>query len=256
MEAIRNARQYINETISGDLRLALILFIGVAFSAAVLSFGLFRLYQGQIAHAVIDITMVVVFAFVTFVAFWTGNSRDTGAILVSFGCFGATITGIFLGWEGFVWMYPAIMVSMFMAKPQFGFIMSMMMIIISFIFSTHFESSIQMVSSFATYLMIAFLSAVISWRYNVQYNQIAIRVEHDSLTGTRNRYALEPLLEESIDFVAKGEKPTAIIMFDIDHFKAINDTYGHQKGDHILKQTAETVINTCRTSDKTCRYGG
>ena len=78
----------------------------------------------------------------------------------------------------------------------------------------------------------------------------------DSLTGMWNRrhFELEALRE--IDRAARYGQPVAIVMFDIDHFKLVNDRFGHLSGDEVLKQIAGIVQKSSRTSDLACRWGG
>ena len=78
----------------------------------------------------------------------------------------------------------------------------------------------------------------------------------DSLTGCYNRrMGMERLTEEFARSVRNGQ-PLGLIMFDIDHFKPVNDTWGHLAGDRILVQTARTVDHVLRDGDVLVRYGG
>ncbi|MCL6478980.1 MAG: diguanylate cyclase [Peptococcaceae bacterium] len=74
----------------------------------------------------------------------------------------------------------------------------------------------------------------------------------DSLTGVPNRRELDRHLEK----VAGKMNPLSVIMVDIDHFKRVNDTYGHEAGDRVLQQFAETVRASVRPGDFFGRYGG
>ncbi|MDH4279245.1 MAG: GGDEF domain-containing protein [Acidimicrobiia bacterium] len=78
----------------------------------------------------------------------------------------------------------------------------------------------------------------------------------DTLTGLYNRrFGLERLSQEFSRSVRSGE-PLGIILFDIDHFKSVNDTYGHQVGDDVLKLIAENAKGVLREGDTLMRYGG
>ena len=79
---------------------------------------------------------------------------------------------------------------------------------------------------------------------------------HDALTNVYNRRAILPLIEEQIDLANRKNLPCAIAIIDIDHFKAINDTYGHLAGDEVLKGMVAAINAQIRTSDKLGRYGG
>ncbi len=78
----------------------------------------------------------------------------------------------------------------------------------------------------------------------------------DTLTGLYNRrFGLERLSQEFSRSV-RSKEPLGAVMFDIDHFKAVNDTYGHQTGDQILKAVADSVKDVLREGDTLMRYGG
>jgi diguanylate cyclase (GGDEF)-like protein len=80
--------------------------------------------------------------------------------------------------------------------------------------------------------------------------------EHDALTRLANRRRLEADLALECDRSLRYARPLALIMLDLDHFKRLNDTYGHAKGDEVLQGVAETITNTLRSTDTAYRFGG
>ncbi len=78
----------------------------------------------------------------------------------------------------------------------------------------------------------------------------------DALTGVYNRRYMNAHLDRKIMEIADTQKPVSILIFDLDHFKRINDTYGHASGDEVLKAVAERVGNSIRDFDLLARYGG
>lgn len=92
---------------------------------------------------------------------------------------------------------------------------------------------------------------------NALMYQCALRSAlRDELTGFGNRRALDAGLHREAELATRQHKALSIVMLDIDHFKHINDTYGHLNGDTVLKELAH-VIGTCaRQSDLCFRYGG
>lgn len=88
------------------------------------------------------------------------------------------------------------------------------------------------------------------------HNNLAASAIHDSLTGIFNKGYFEEYLEYEIARAARKSLPFCLIMLDIDHFKLINDTYGHRRGDYALKTLAETVQNCKRNTDVLARVGG
>jgi diguanylate cyclase (GGDEF)-like protein len=78
----------------------------------------------------------------------------------------------------------------------------------------------------------------------------------DPLTGCYNRREFDRLIEHLIAGAQRHDHPMSLIMFDIDHFKLVNDTFGHPAGDAVLTQMAATVRDTIRKGDYLIRYGG
>lgn len=78
----------------------------------------------------------------------------------------------------------------------------------------------------------------------------------DGLTGVNNKRYLLETMEREIPRARRHERPLTLVMFDIDHFKHINDTYGHLAGDYVLKEMAQLVKNRLRPDDVLGRYGG
>ncbi len=78
----------------------------------------------------------------------------------------------------------------------------------------------------------------------------------DQLTGAFNRRKFLEVLDLEMDRMVRYDRPFAIVMFDIDHFKNVNDTYGHDIGDFVLKELSRVVTDRLRISDTFARWGG
>lgn len=78
----------------------------------------------------------------------------------------------------------------------------------------------------------------------------------DPLTDTGNRIAMDQTLEREIEMSRRHSQPLSLLMLDIDHFKHINDTYGHSAGDEVLKAVAASIKNQLRNVDMVFRFGG
>lgn len=78
----------------------------------------------------------------------------------------------------------------------------------------------------------------------------------DALTGIYNRYKMNEEIDFEIKKAKRYKKSFALIMFDIDFFKAINDTYGHDVGDRVLEELAQVVTRSIRSTDTFARWGG
>ena len=86
--------------------------------------------------------------------------------------------------------------------------------------------------------------------------ELRFQATHDVLTGIWNRGALLDLLQRELQRAARIQGTTGILMLDLDHFKRINDTYGHLTGDVVLKEVAHRISKVIRSYDMVGRYGG
>lgn len=78
----------------------------------------------------------------------------------------------------------------------------------------------------------------------------------DNLTGLYNRQSFDETLESEINRAKRHENELSILFLDLDDFKEVNDSFGHQTGDEVLKQVAKIVLNEKRSEDLAARYGG
>jgi len=88
---------------------------------------------------------------------------------------------------------------------------------------------------------------------NTELNELTMR---DSMTNLLNHKNSLRRLKEEVDRAKRIDYPLSVAMIDLDNFKLVNDTYGHQTGDEVLIQVAQILSESCRTTDAVGRYGG
>lgn len=95
---------------------------------------------------------------------------------------------------------------------------------------------------------------------NFTINRYQRRLEEmattDKLTGLANRQSSELFASQAVKVAKRNQEPLAAILIDIDHFKEVNDRYGHLAGDAVIKSVANTIQSCLRESDFLCRWGG
>jgi len=120
--------------------------------------------------------------------------------------------------------------------------------------------AIQTAATAAMFLLLALLWALVFRPMRDSIVQLNIRLEdlavRDELTKLFNRRKLNEMLEHEIGLAHRHATPLSMIIFDLDHFKRVNDTCGHQMGDAVLRETAAEATRQIRGTDTLARWGG
>ena len=93
-------------------------------------------------------------------------------------------------------------------------------------------------------------------KLNAALRQLAEQATTDPLTGLHNRRSFSEHLDRELLKAERARHSVALIMLDVDHFKRVNDTWGHETGDRVLEHVAAVVQRSIRRSDIACRFGG
>ncbi len=92
--------------------------------------------------------------------------------------------------------------------------------------------------------------------YRERYEDLLARTGSDALTGALDRHSLESYGRRAVEHAAAAGRPLALLLVDIDHFKAFNDRFGHAAGDRKLKEIVAAIMAAARLNDITYRFGG
>lgn len=103
---------------------------------------------------------------------------------------------------------------------------------------------------------LAIMAVYISKAYVAEHERIKTLMNEDVLTGAYARRYLHEQLPREMSIAQRSGRPLSIVMFDLDFFKKINDTYGHSFGDEVLHAVAQAVMKQLRPYDILARYGG
>jgi len=93
-------------------------------------------------------------------------------------------------------------------------------------------------------------------RNALRYHEAMAAAFRDPLTGAGNRVALDKTLSREIELAKRHDQSLSILMLDLDHFKQVNDEFGHSMGDKVLKEAVTAMTNCIRQTDMCFRYGG
>lgn len=162
----------------------------------------------------------------------------------------------FVGITGTYWCYSTLILYYFMMTERQAWISNIIFALVNiplvwYLFETH-----EAIRFTVTFSLLSAYSAVFLHIVARQYSDLQKMAITDKLTGLHNRMLLTESLEQAIHQADRTDTPHALIIMDVDHFKKINDEFGHDTGDHVLVQLGEFLKNSLRESDKVFRIGG
>ncbi|WP_333796845.1 GGDEF domain-containing protein [Rheinheimera sp.] len=227
---------------SADLSLQLLIF-GAALALLLISIWFHRSQQLQLAC-----TLVALFAlFFVLLLVWHGGSQNTALY----------------------WVFPVPLIMFGLLGAKAGIILNLLMFsgLIFLLFGPELQQARyttaevpRFLASFATVLAVGWINEHFRERSHHSMSVLQHSKEQqantDVLTNLANRRFLEEVLPEHTQQQPELFFPMAVVMTDIDHFKHINDSFGHDQGDLVLQQAALLFRQKLRTQDICCRYGG
>jgi len=118
------------------------------------------------------------------------------------------------------------------------------------------DFALAAVGVLAPFVLVAFCTTLLVDNINTAKQRIRALSDRDELTGIYNMRAFTRLAETEHDLAVRAERAYSVLMVDIEHLKAVNETYGHEAGNRAVKLVAEALQRLTRSSDIVARYGG
>src|SRR5688500_2649450 len=118
------------------------------------------------------------------------------------------------------------------------------------------EFGIAAVGVLAPFVLVAFSTTLLVDNINTAKTRIRALSDRDELTSLYNMRAFASVAEQEHDLASRTARTYSVLIVDIEHLKAINDTYGHEAGSRAVKLVAEALLRLTRSTDTVARYGG
>lgn len=241
--------------------LAMISLVGLIITLFVTPYGIYRLLSGNLVVGIADLLIVLSSIIAVIYAWRTGDTVRPGQFMAVTFCVGVLIVCFSLKTNGVFWIYPILVFIFFLVSPLTAVVLSMLMLGILIVTDLLvpgmiFQSHYQLLAFAVTAFISSFFAYVFAYRTQLQRSELKQLASIDSLTGAGNRHTLNAELELAMQLNQRLQTHFGVILFDLDHFKQINDNYGHRKGDEILVQLVPLISSVLRQSDRVFRYGG
>ena len=242
--------------ISEDLeKLLFLLGSGVAF-LIIASFGIYRFSTGEYSIAITD-TVVASSLLLFFVQTW----RDKNLEYLKVVTVTAYMIGIFAliyvkGTTLYYWLYPAIGGTFFLLENRRALPINILAILASMFILVPQIDFLTFSNVYATLILVCVFGYTFSAKSEYQNKQLSLLATQDDLTKVGNRRSLDERIRHEIEIYAESNQTSSILLLDLDHFKKINDTFGHIVGDEVLIDFAKMLNSSMRVTDCVYRYGG
>ncbi|MDX1571721.1 MAG: GGDEF domain-containing protein [Xanthomonadales bacterium] len=241
--------------LQADFELSIMALLCTSAALCILPFAVYRILLGDLFQGVLDLLIVGIIVGAFAYAWVTGNTKLSGIILTVSACLGGLLVTLVQGLPGLFWLFPAMLISFFLAPPGLAGALIGLVLVVLIFQGNLFAQAIETWSFFAASLVISASALILSRSHHRQRSKLERLATVDPLTGAKNRRAMMADLE-SIGRPSAASKKTALVMLDIDHFKKINDEFGHNVGDEVLAKCAQVLREHTRDTDQLFRYGG
>ncbi|MGL6290007.1 MAG: diguanylate cyclase [Silanimonas sp.] len=252
---IKQAIADLRQRMRTDFRLGLYLVFGVIAVAVLLPLGGVRLYQGALAHATLDLVFVAIILATSAYALRGGDLGRAGLILAVLLALGGCLV-VRISEAGIYWLHTILMASAFMVGTRVGaglFLGTIVFLVVEREALVRAGQPLAVLSSLLVSGAFAVSFARFASQRRAHLEQMATV---DPLTGAENRRALEVELAIVIAGFRRDARPVALALIDLDHFKSVNDRFGHEEGDRVLQDFVRLVQASVRRTDRLYRYGG
>lgn len=244
-----------------DFQLSIIMLVGLCAFIGITPYAVYRLIEGNYLVGVVDSILVVCTLAAVRWAWVTGDTLRPGQFLAVVFSLGTVMVATNLGVNGLFWFYTLILFNFFVVPPlQSVMATTLALIAISVIGlqpgAQVFDSHYQMMSFIVTSSIASFFAFVFAFRGRRQREQLNTLATLDPLTSAGNRRTMERELLIAMAEHRRYGKDYGLLMLDLDHFKRVNDLYGHKAGDQVLIAVAELLASASRESDRLFRLGG
>lgn len=239
-----------------DFRLSVVVMFGAIAMLGITPFAIYRFLEGEPLHGALDLLLVACIGAGSLHALRSANPERASLMLALVYSIGCIAVAHLAGLAGLLWAFPVLLANFMLVRGWRAVLLSAGTILALATIDTALDSLVEKALFVATSMVVSLFAFVFASRAERQREQLEQLALHDPLTGASNRRGMQEQLELAIAGSARSGEPLALLVFDLDHFKQVNDSYGHDAGDRVLVQVADVVRRMTRPGDCLFRTGG
>ncbi|MBA2238499.1 MAG: GGDEF domain-containing protein [Lysobacter sp.] len=239
-----------------DFHFGIVILFGVIAVLCIAPFAVYRFVQGQPLAGALDVAIMLCIATGMNYAWRGGSIERAGTVIAGTSTAGAMAMIATVGASSVPWIYVLLVANFLMVGKSTALGLSVLAIVVVALQDSAFQTSLQVIVFVMTAIVVCGFSFVFAYRTESQRQRLEALASHDALTGAYNRRAMERELAVAVESLRRERLPVGLAVMDLDHFKEINDTYGHETGDRVLVDFAQLVAANTRKGDRLFRFGG
>lgn len=244
------------ERLRSDFRFAVITLFGVIAIVGITPFAAYRFLHGEWLAGWVDVGILVSIAAAVVHVWRGGNLHHASLFVVVATTLGCLWVALLLGLPGLLWMYPVLISHYLLLDRRVAAMVSVAAVGILLLHGGPFESGLQRGMFLVSACVTAVFAYVFAQRTDRQRQQLEAMANQDPLTRADNRRALDREMAIAVAMQRRGQGGHGLLMLDLDHFKQVNDEFGHEAGDAVLIEFVRIVQRNSRASDRLFRVGG
>lgn len=239
-----------------NFRLSIITLLGASAVLGITPFAIYRFWLGNVPAGLTDSTILVSICIAVVYAWRTGDTARAGFVLAMVAVFGGASVATLLGEVGLFWLFPSLITSFFLTSASVAVLLNLSALVFLIVHGAAFNSQEQMWSFVTTAIVVSCCAYVFALRNDSQRERLEQLAILDPLTGVKNRRSMDEELEAAVSAHQRNGLSYVLVLLDLDHFKNINDEFGHSVGDGVLVEFVDLLSSHIRKSDQLFRFGG
>ncbi|MDO6446663.1 GGDEF domain-containing protein [Colwellia sp. 1_MG-2023] len=225
-------------------------------AAGILPLTIYRFIQAEWDMALLDLAIFILMCIIGYFAYHRKHVSTIRLLFCVLAVIGSLSTLYLKGESQLFWCYPTIAMLFYFLTVRVAAISSLLTLIGVAILAAPLLSNLLLANVLITLMITASCSLAFSYETSKQNEQLETLTKTDPLTKTLNRRAFTEVAERQISNFQRNPIATSMILLDIDHFKTINDQYGHNQGDDVLIKVCQLIQQELRNNDYLFRIGG
>lgn len=244
------------ERIKADFHLGIVVLFSTITVLVVVPFSTRRFFVDEPLAGTLGLLIMACIASGAAYAWRTGRTHGASNFIAAMYCVFCVAIVHLVQPSGVLWVFPVLVANFLLVSRVRALMLSSAVIAGVLIGDGALATAVDRLTFLATALMVSLFSFVFASRTEVQRVQLEAAALRDPLTGAGNRRGLDAELDIAMAASARGGEPLGFLVFDIDRFKWVNDSFGHEAGDHVLRAVAALVQARTRAQDRFYRLGG